>query len=222
MSALILVESNHSSLHFFRTYFFSFQIETENHFVNFQFYKKNLWQKHYNCQKDMRFHKSGETNQVIHRLSLMILTFFFIFFITFTIICQVIYIFTQFTVIFNNDNHYLFNKLMLKTLLGPRSHTVEANEEWSSLCCQAGRGLGTDCRCSRSDWGRLYRPVSVSSVIITARSQLGYSFLSASWKSRTITFFWRIWNIITATMIQHFCKAAGIILYIHKEWNCLF
>lgn len=72
------------------------------------------------------------------------------------------------------------------------------------------------------EWLRPRRPVSVSSVIITARSQLGYSFLSASWKSRTITFFWRIWNIITATMIQHFCKAAGIILYIHKEWNCLF
>ena len=47
------------------------------------------------------------------------------------------------------------------------------------------------------EWLRPLRPVSVSSVIITARFQLGYSFLSASWKSGTITFFWRIWNIIT-------------------------
>ena len=28
-----------------------------------QFYKRTFWQKHYNCEKDMKFHKSGETTR---------------------------------------------------------------------------------------------------------------------------------------------------------------
>ena len=83
--------------------------------------------------------------------------FFSSYFVTFTIICHVFHIFAQFTLIFNHDNYNPFNKLMLKTLLGPPSHIVEANEEWRVKCCRAGRGLGTDCRCSRSDWGRAGR-----------------------------------------------------------------
>ena len=120
-----------------------------------QFYKRTFWQKHYNCEKDMKFHKSGETTRSWEDypwwywlFSLCINNFH----------SNLLYVFSH------NSCWSLMMTVIIsfqqanERLLGPSSHVVEVGV-WrrrvniSRKCCRAGRAPGTDCRRSRSDWG---------------------------------------------------------------------
>ena len=152
MSALILVESNHSSLHFFTTYFFSFQMETENHFVNFT---KGLFDKNIATVKRIW----GFTSQVKQTRSWedypwWYWLFLCVLILTFTLILQVLLcIFTQFTLIMTVIISF---QQANERLLGPSSHVVEVGVQRVNIspkCCRTGRAPGTDCLRFRSDWG---------------------------------------------------------------------
>ena len=153
MSALILVESNHSSLHFFTTYFFSFQIETENHFVNFT---KGLFDKNITTVKriwsftsQVKLTRSWEDYPWWYWLFSLCINNFH---------SNLLYVFSH------NSCWSLMMTVIIsfqqanERLLAPSSHVVEVGV-WrrrvniSRKCCRAGRAPGTDCRRSRSDWG---------------------------------------------------------------------
>ena len=173
MSALILVESNHSSLHFFTTYFFSFQIETENHFVNFT---KGLFDKNIATVKgyevlQVRWNKLGHEKIILDDIDF----FLCVLILTFTLILQVLLcIFTQFTLMMTVIISF---QQANERLLGPSSHVVEVGVRQSQVLpdwAGARHWLSP-----LQEWLRPLRPVSVSSVIITARFQLGYSWVLA-------------------------------------------